>query len=100
MKNTWDLSFLYKSFEDEAFQADLARLPEAIAEQKAMLDKDTYLSSGGHYGDGIGASISVDITADGITAAAVTLSLIPIVALYPFVQRFLIKGITIGSVKG
>ena len=58
------------------------------------------MASGGYYGDGIGASISVNITADGITAAAVTLSLIPIVALYPFVQRFLIKGITIGSVKG
>ena len=40
MKNTWDLSFLYKSFEDEAFQADLARLPEAIAEEKALLDSD------------------------------------------------------------
>ena len=40
MKNTWDLSFLYKGFEDEAFQADLARLPEAIAEQKAILDSD------------------------------------------------------------
>ena len=40
MKNTWDLSFLYKGFEDEAFQADLARLPEAIAEQKSILDSD------------------------------------------------------------
>ena len=40
MKNTWDLSFLYKGFEDEAFQADLNRLPEAIAEQKAILDSD------------------------------------------------------------
>ena len=40
MKNTWDLSFLYKSFEDEAFQADLARLPEAIAEEKTLLDSD------------------------------------------------------------
>lgn len=27
----WDLSFLYKSFEDEAFHADLAALPESIA---------------------------------------------------------------------
>ena len=40
MQNTWDLSFLYKSFEDEAFLADLARLPEAIAEQKAILDSE------------------------------------------------------------
>ena len=40
MKNTWDLSFLYKGFEDEAFLADLARLPDAIAEQKASLDSE------------------------------------------------------------
>ena len=40
MKNTWDLSFLYKGFEDEAFLADLARLPEAIAEQKTILDAE------------------------------------------------------------
>ena len=40
MKNTWDLSFLYKGFEDEAFLADLARLPDAIAEQKAALDSE------------------------------------------------------------
>ena len=40
MKNTWDLSFLYKSFEDEAYQSDLAKWPEMIAEQKALLDSD------------------------------------------------------------
>jgi len=58
------------------------------------------LSSGGYTGEGVHTGLSVNITAEGITASAVTLSLIPIVALYPFVQRFLIKGITIGSVKG
>jgi putative aldouronate transport system permease protein len=58
------------------------------------------LASGGYTGDGVSTGLSVNITAEGMTASAVTLSLIPIVALYPFVQRFLIKGITIGSVKG
>ena len=47
-----------------------------------------------------GGSITSNITSDGMTASAVTLSIIPIIALYPFIQRFLIKGITIGSVKG
>lgn len=58
------------------------------------------LASGGYTGDGVSTGLSINITAEGMTASAVTLSLIPIVALYPFVQRFLIKGITIGSVKG
>ncbi len=41
-----------------------------------------------------------NVSIDGIIAAVVVLSLIPIVALYPFVQRFMVQGITIGSVKG
>ena len=47
-----------------------------------------------------GGSLTANITSDGMTASAVSLSIIPIIALYPFIQRFLIKGITIGSVKG
>ena len=47
-----------------------------------------------------GAAISTNVTTDGMVAAAVTMSLVPIIALYPFVQRFMIQGITIGSVKG
>ena len=53
----------------------------------------------GAFGSDVGKSLE-NITSEGITAAAVTLSIIPIIAIYPFVQRYLIKGITIGSVKG
>jgi len=41
-----------------------------------------------------------NLTSQGLVAAAVSLSVLPIIAIYPFVQRFLIKGLTIGSVKG
>lgn len=41
-----------------------------------------------------------NVSIDGIIAAVVVLSLIPIVAMYPLVQRFMVQGITIGSVKG
>lgn len=41
-----------------------------------------------------------NVSIDGIVAAVVVLSLIPIVAVYPLVQRYMIQGITIGSVKG
>ena len=54
------------------------------------------------YGGGIpgGAGISNNVTTNGIVAAAVTMSLIPIIAAYPFIQKFMVRGITIGSVKG
>ncbi len=41
MDGKWDLSYLYKSFDDEAFQADMARLPEMIQAQKAILEDAT-----------------------------------------------------------
>ncbi len=47
-----------------------------------------------------GTGSSLNVTTDGMVAAAVTMSLIPIVAMYPFIQRYMIQGITIGSVKG
>lgn len=42
----------------------------------------------------------MSISTDGLTACTVTLTLIPIILVYPFIQRFMVKGITIGSVKG
>lgn len=41
-----------------------------------------------------------NITADGMIAAAVALSIVPMMILYPFVSKYLVSGITIGSVKG
>ncbi len=47
-----------------------------------------------------GKNFAANLTTDGITAAAVSISIIPIILAYPFVQRFMIQGITVGSVKG
>lgn len=43
---------------------------------------------------------SANLTSDGLTSAAVLMSVIPIVVLYPFLSRYLVSGITLGSVKG
>lgn len=45
-------------------------------------------------------SSMTNLTSSGLVAAAVFLSVIPILLLYPFVQRFLVQGMTVGSVKG
>lgn len=50
--------------------------------------------------DSSGTAIFSNITVDGMIVAAVTMSAVPIIAAYPFVQKFVMKGITIGSVKG
>jgi len=32
--------------------------------------------------------------------AAIVITVLPIMAVYPFMQRFFVKGIALGSVKG
>ena len=43
---------------------------------------------------------TTNITAEGMVAAAVALSILPMMVAYPFVSRYLTSGITIGSEKG
>ena len=37
--------------------------------------------------------------ADGVKMAAIVISILPIVLIYPFVQKFFVKGVLLGSVK-
>ena len=39
-------------------------------------------------------------SSDTIIYAVIVLSIIPIMVVYPYVQRFFRKGITLGAVKG
>ena len=45
-------------------------------------------------------SASMQPTPDSIKAATLIVTTIPIIMVYPFLQRFFIKGITVGAVKG
>ncbi|CAM3884070.1 MULTISPECIES: carbohydrate ABC transporter permease [Paenibacillus] len=42
----------------------------------------------------------VALTPEGIRAAAVVIAIVPILFVYPFLQRHFIKGVLLGSVKG
>lgn len=41
-----------------------------------------------------------NVSPDGVIAAAIVASTVPILCIYPFMQKYFIKGMTIGSVKG
>jgi putative aldouronate transport system permease protein len=41
-----------------------------------------------------------NVSPEGMTAAAIIASTVPILLVYPFLQRYFIKGMLIGSVKG
>jgi putative aldouronate transport system permease protein len=47
-----------------------------------------------------GISSGIPQASDGMKAAAVMFATIPILIVYPWLQRYFIKGVTIGAVKG
>jgi putative aldouronate transport system permease protein len=49
---------------------------------------------------GAGVNISVQIPAETTKLAMAVVVVGPIIFLYPFIQRFFVKGLTIGAVKG
>lgn len=46
------------------------------------------------------SSPGTKISIEGVRSASVVLSMVPIVMIYPLVQRYFVQGITIGSIKG
>ena len=43
---------------------------------------------------------SYDMTRETLIYAIIVVSIVPILAVYPFVQKFFIRGMTLGAVKG
>ena len=46
------------------------------------------------------AGQNVSTTMESIKMATIMLTVMPIVAVYPFLQKYFVKGIMIGSLKG
>jgi putative aldouronate transport system permease protein len=47
-----------------------------------------------------GSAASTPAASDGMKAAAVMFATVPILVVYPWLQRYFISGVTIGAVKG
>lgn len=46
------------------------------------------------------SSAGIDFTRQTVVYAIIVVSIIPIVLVYPFIQRYFVKGLTLGAVKG
>lgn len=47
-----------------------------------------------------GDAVNENVTAQTISFAAMVIAMIPIVCVYPFLQKYFVKGLTLGAVKG
>ncbi|WP_210159798.1 carbohydrate ABC transporter permease [Microbispora oryzae] len=82
--NSWFSAFLYMS------QSDL--FPVTVYLRN--------LIAGATTGTSVGADATDMTVATNIKAVTMVLTVIPILAIYPFVQRYFVKGVMLGAVKG
>jgi len=86
--NSWFDSMIYiQSADKQVIQVHIRKL---VIEQSALLMSD--------------AMDSIDKKSmpspESMKAAAILLTMIPILTVYPFIQRFFVKGVVMGAVKG
>jgi len=49
---------------------------------------------------GDASQFQVKTTSDALAAAQIVITTLPIILIYPFLQKYFIKGVMLGSVKG
>ena len=85
--NAWFDSMIYiQTSKKQVLQVVLRRI--VLEGQTNMMQMNTSMKD------------SQAINPDNVKAATIMFSSIPIILLYPFVQKYFVKGIMIGSLKG
>jgi putative aldouronate transport system permease protein len=89
--NSWFDTMLYNRMADNltTLQYELMKLLSSVSQLSGDANTSSLTSS----------VTSVQVTTKSVRAAATILTCLPIVALYPFLQRYFITGLTIGGVK-
>lgn len=87
--NSWFDAMLYNRMSDEytTLQYELMKLLSSVTNQSASAESMKNAAAAGA------------VTPASVRAAATILTMLPIVCLYPFLQRYFITGLTIGGVK-
>ncbi|MGX7199641.1 carbohydrate ABC transporter permease [Enterococcus nangangensis] len=88
--NSWFDAMLYNGFNDRltTLQYELMKLLSSVTNQGANAQDMKNAGNGGSM-----------VTPTSIRAATTIITALPIVCLYPFLQRYFIGGLTIGGVK-
>jgi putative aldouronate transport system permease protein len=87
----WDLFQGVLIYITDTKKYNLVVLVNQLINQNDILDKLNRRSS---------SAMAVQISPDMIRSAGIMVMVIPIVSIYPFLQRYFVKGVMIGSVKG
>lgn len=69
------------------------KLREMIIQQEDMIDKFQQAASSGNIA-------LKNLNQQGVSSAMIILSTIPILIIYPYLQKYFVKGIMVGAIKG
>lgn len=87
--NSWFDAYLYTS--DQALKPMQSILVEILNQYQTGASTSQAMSN---------AKAGVTVTPDSIRMAATMVATLPIIMVYPFVQKYFVKGIMLGAVKG
>ncbi|MBD9014430.1 MAG: carbohydrate ABC transporter permease [Lachnospiraceae bacterium] len=87
--NSWFDAYLYTS--DQALKPMQSILVEILNQYQTGASTSQAMSN---------AKAGVAVTPDSIRMAATMVATLPIIMVYPFVQKYFVKGIMLGAVKG
>ncbi|WIV21591.1 carbohydrate ABC transporter permease [Paenibacillus polygoni] len=89
--NTWFDAFLYTSSRQE--------LSTLQYELMKLLSSSMNANSNPSVANGVGAEIATQVTPISIRAAVTIVASVPILVVYPFMQKYFVVGLNVGSVK-
>lgn len=89
--NSWFDTFLYNSSDDSltTLQYEMMRLLSSASNQ----GRQQSLSDGSNI-------LANTVTPTSMRAAVTVVASVPILIIYPFLQKYFVKGVTLGAVKG
>ena len=89
--NTWFDAFLYTSSRQE--------LSTLQYELMKLLSSSMNANSNPSVANGVGTEIATQVTPISIRAAVTIVASVPILVVYPFMQKYFVVGLNVGSVK-
>ncbi|MGI5895006.1 MAG: carbohydrate ABC transporter permease [Candidatus Merdivicinus sp.] len=96
--NAWYDAFIYVN--DQSLHPIQMFLKQTIQQNIGVKNLLNSLSAQGLDADALKQLESIQVTSESLKAAATMITIGPIIVVYPFLQKYFVKGLTLGSLKG